>query len=503
MISSNKTVPLLFASDLAEMPASWQGFAGTVAYPPGREAVGSSLTPVVDNRLLEIYERAVDPANPVLLRDLYLGRVEAELGRAARRPELAEVWRRSRRRRTVTPQDVLQSRATPVLVQELLTWFYRHDLDTALHTKDHILLSSGSIDETRFGLPPTLKDCIRYALDRDWYGYSDTRGRGPVREAIAALENARLGAALYTKDNVALTLGGTFAVSALLDFINRQAQPTATAALCAIPNYPPLVAAIARQMPTTLVPLSTGAGFTSLGALCTSLQGDTPLVFLQTVMNPTGTPVVEAELERLISSAAPATMILLDEAHECLGPLPQRSRFRAAANVVRISSFSKTLAVPGLKLGWILADKLFIADYSEYASTTYGGPPSIFYLLIEVMARMERWMLEGVARIGPAHLREFEAAYGLTLQRLERAYQSYRGYRTSWEQSLIAARNAAVDMAQAAGFDLVRPSHSINVTLRLPACNDPTAGFAKPWRRRRWRSSPASSPFACRMGGCA
>ena len=69
---------------------------------------------------------------------------------------------------------------------------------------------------------------------------------------------------------------------------------------------------------------------------------------------------------------------------------------RSRRNVIRVASLSKTHSVPGMKLGWIVAHPDFIRGYYEYASTTYGGPPSLFYLLIEMAARFEQWDVLGL-----------------------------------------------------------------------------------------------------------
>jgi aspartate/methionine/tyrosine aminotransferase len=428
------------------------------------------FAPQIDDRFLDVYARAHDPSDPFELRDLYLGRVEHELGAASHRPELAERWTGSRPLRSIDVADVLRSRATVRCVKELFNWFFRDDLYGDLRSDDHVILSSGSADEQAYGISDVLKECVHYALARDWYGYSDSRGRVPAREAIAAYESAR-SACSVEESNVALTMGGTFAISALVDFLALE-RPTADAALCAIPNYPPLVQAVARRMDVSLVPVSSRGGTTSLEPLVEALTPATPLVLLQTVMNPSGALVDEAQLKELIAAASPSTTILLDECHECLGPLTQASSARSAPNVMRVSSISKTWSAPGLKLGWILADEAFIREYYEYASTTFGGPPSFFYTLVEVMARMERWLIEGIDVPGPAEVAEFESSYGLTRERLGRAYAGYRADRLGRETALLRLREAAIDGIAGPGVTVIRPRYSINMAVDFAGASD-------------------------------
>ncbi|GEB49098.1 MULTISPECIES: pyridoxal phosphate-dependent aminotransferase [Streptomyces] len=444
----------------------------TAARTPRAGGVSDVFSPGVDHRVLEVYARARDPHDPLELRDLWLGRVEHELGRHALRPALAETWRAGRPRRTVTAEEVLSSRATVRFVKELFNSFFRDDLYGELRDSARYILSSGSIDEERWGLPQSLKECIRYALDRDWYGYSDSRGRVPAREAIAAYENARVAGTRYTADNVAITMGGTFAINSLADFVlHGGARPTAPA-LCATPNYPPLVEAVARRHDVRLVPVPSEHGRTGLDPLIAALTPETPLVMLQTVGNPTGAAVREDDLVRLIRAASPSTVIVLDECHEWLGDYEERSAERAAPGVVRVSSLSKTWSAPGLKAGWFLADPAFIDEYYEYASSSFGGPPSFFYTTIEVLARLERWLVSGVETPGAAEVKEFESSYAIDLPRLQDAYRGYRTERLRRAEALTVLRDAAtVRLADIPGR-VLPPHFSINTAVELEGWDD-------------------------------
>lgn len=457
--------PIPTPSDLPD--AAYQAAARVGAIRYARD----SYVPGLDPHVLEVFERARDPRDAFELRDLWLGRIEHQVGIPGHRPGLVEQWRGSWRRRAVEPEEVLTSRATVRFVKELFNWFFREDLYGDLRDSAQVILSSGSVDEERWGLPRAFKACVTYALERDWYGYSDSRGRVPAREAVAAYETARMAACRYGAENVALTMGGTFAVSSLADFVLAGTPGTAPV-LCAIPNYPPLVEAVARRHDVRLVPVAASQGTVSLDPLIASLTPDTPLVLLQTAANPTGAVVPEAELARLVASASPSTIILLDECHEWLGPVQPFSPARAAPNVVRISSISKAWSAPGLKIGWILADAGFISEYYEYASTTFGGPPSFFYTAVEVLARMERWTLEGIESPGPAQAAEFEASYGLELRGLGEGYRSYRAERRSREHALTTLRAAAVAGLDGASTHVIAPRCSINLAAEFPEWDD-------------------------------
>jgi aspartate/methionine/tyrosine aminotransferase len=432
---------------------------------------GREFAPSVDDRLLDLYSRVDNPEDPFKLRDLYLARVEAEISPHGDRSDLARLWLDSRPCRRVDAEQVLCCEATVRFVKELFNWYFQKDLYGQLRPQAEIILSGGAVDEEQWGLPWALKECIRYALDRDWYGYSDSRGRDAVREAVAAYENSLTPGAPYNSRNIALTMGATFTISALADFIMLGSQARAPA-LCGIPNYPPLVQSVARRVPVRLVPTASRNGVTSLDPLISALTPDTPLILIQTASNPTGALVSELDLVRLVNAASPSTMILLDECHEWLGDPTSRSSARAAPNVIRVTSLSKDWSAPGLKIGWLAASTTFIDEYYEYASTTFGGPPSFFYTLVEILARMERWRVTGVEQTGPDQCAEFEKSYRLDPARLDIAYESYRRERATRADDLIHLRDAAIAGCDLPGVEVIPARYSINLAINFSAYND-------------------------------
>ncbi|MFJ4963923.1 pyridoxal phosphate-dependent aminotransferase [Streptomyces sp. NPDC088729] len=447
-------------------------------HPPAPHRDDAVFLPHVDAAALDVFARARDPRDPFELRDLWLGRVEHALGADALRPGLAERWRSARPLRTVDAEEVLGSRATVRMVKELFNWFFRDDLYGALRERSDVILSGGSVSEEVWGLPGALKQCVRYALDRDWYGYSDSRGRAAARSAVAGYENARIEEGGYDESEVAITMGGTAAISSLADLIltGPYGRPNDSGSrppvLCAIPNYPPLVETSARRHPVRLVPLPSSGGRVSLAPLIEAIRPDTPMVLLQTAGNPTGAAVAEDELAALIRAAAPSCVVVLDECHEWLGPERRRSAARRSPHVVRVSSLSKAWSAPGLKVGWILADRRLVDEYHEYASTAFGGPPSFFYTVVEVLARMERWMAEGLVEPGAAECAEFEAGYRLRPDGLRAAYRSYRLERRAREESLRVVRAAAVAGLEDLPARVVPPLYSINATVQFPSFDD-------------------------------
>lgn len=430
----------------------------------------------IDESTCDLFARAQNPDDPQELLSLWLGRVEARLGAAGLRPELAQRWQSSRVRRNVRQDDVLDSGATVGLVKLLFNTFFRDELYGCFEAQRQVVLSSGTVDEQILGLPQVLKDTVRYALDRDWYGYSDSRGREATRLAIAALESARVERGNYSAANVVVGMGATQTIAALADFL-LHGRAAGEPVLCGIPNYPPLVAAIARRHPVRLVPTPSVSGITTLDRLCASVRPGTPLVLLQTGTNPCGSLVDEQQISCFIEALPASTLVILDECHEWLGAGRLRSAARSRANVIRVSSLSKEWSAPGMKVGWFLAEPALVSDFYEYASSNYGGPPSLMYSLVEVLARLELWHREGRTSVGASELAQFASDFRLSGGGLAAAYTAYTAARRAREAALLQRREWCWQTLRSAGF-AVRPARcSINLLAAAPDVDDSYLAF--------------------------
>ncbi|SME99792.1 pyridoxal phosphate-dependent aminotransferase [Pseudobacteriovorax antillogorgiicola] len=466
--------PILFGNIEFDDPGRDQNFeCGGLSARESKSYFDSKIfDPSIDEATLEIFNRVENPEDPIQLRNMWRSRVEAELGTRSRYQHLQGLWRESRSKRDLDPQWVFRSRSTTKLVKELFNMFFRDELYGDLKSDDHIILSNGSVNEELWGLPDVLKQCITYALDRDWYGYADSLGRESAREALARYENFRVRGANYSERNFAVNMGATSGVNALVDFLTMGGHQFKEDSLCGIPNYPPLVESIARRTSVRLVPLKSQDGRVLVDSLIEALSPDTPLVMIQTVINPTGACIEEEDLARLIDATDPSTIVILDECHEWAGETKALCQQRSRANVVRVSSASKQWSVPGLKLGWIIADEDLIRSYYEHASTSYGCPPSIFFTLLEVMIRFERWILEGTYSPGIHELNEFEDSYGFSLDHIKRAFDSYQSQRNIRTDTILNLRDFATCQFNEMGAEVFKPRYSINIAFEMSRWND-------------------------------
>jgi aspartate/methionine/tyrosine aminotransferase len=414
-----------------------------------------------------VFERADDPGDADTMLRLFVGQVESTAPPLGGRRLDQRLWSRSRPRRALSTRELLGQRTAPRLLKSIFDFYFRDDLYGHWADGGPIVLSSGSFDETVFGLPESLKACIRFALDRNWYGYSDSLGRTSARSALAALETARSGGTLpLGPEHLAVTLGGTASVASIVDMLASASPADDRIALCGAPNYPPLVAAVARRMPVRMVTTPTVDGHTDISELIVQVRAGARLVLLQTITNPTGLRVSESQLAELIAAAPPDCHIVLDECHDSFGPAVELTRARLAPNVVSVRSISKKWGAPGLKAGWLVAGTGFIDEFYVHASTTYGGPPSLFYLLLEMFGLFEAARLDGGLDADEL-VATLSEEYELEASLLRAGFADYVAASDRMREEVLRCRAFTLDRLDAAGVPVVAPAYSINVLARL------------------------------------
>ncbi|MGP4113455.1 pyridoxal phosphate-dependent aminotransferase [Streptomyces sp. 4N509B] len=356
----------------------------------------------------------------------------------------------------------------PKLAKAVFDFYFRDDLYGHWIERDPIVLSSGSFDETVFGLPESLKACIRFALRRNWYGYSDSLGRMSAREALAALETERSAGRLRIEpEQVAVTLGGTAAVASIAELLADTGGTGRQHALCGIPNYPPLVAALGRRMTVDFVHTPTVDRATDIEELTRSAaEGRARVILLQTVTNPTGLRVPEEQLAALVAALPSDCFLILDECHDSFGPGVELTPARLAPNVISVRSMSKRWAAPGLKAGWMVASTDFIDAFYTHASTTYGGPPSIFYLLLEMFGWFEAALLRGELDTDGV-LGRLSSDYGLSRAALKAGFAEYVEAHEVMAVQVQDRRRYALDAFRSLGLPCLAPEYSINMMVRI------------------------------------
>jgi aspartate/methionine/tyrosine aminotransferase len=418
--------------------------------------------------IVDIFAAARNMRDPYELLRLFIGRIERAGPAIGGFDELAESWSNAHALRGISEAEVFASPATAPFLKAVFDFYFRTDLYGHWKESDPIILSSGSFDGTIYGLPSSLKDCLRFALDRNWYGYSHSFGRTSARQALAEFESVRLGSApAVSPEEIVVTLGGTSAVASVADFLALQSPNDTRVALCAVPNYPPLLASIAKRFRVELVPTPIHERQTDIAPLIAAVATQRPrLILLQTVTNPSGLRVAEEQIGELVRAVPSDCYVILDECHNYFGPLVELTPERRRPNVITIHSLSKLWASPGLKVGWMTASPDFADEFYEHASTMYGGPPSIAFLLLEIFAMFEAARLRGGLDVSAA-LRRLSPDYNLKHETLAAGYADYMHSFDVLHDRVYAARSRAADALADAGFEVLVPDYSINMLARF------------------------------------
>jgi len=180
-------------------------------------------------------------------------------------------------------------------------------------------------------------------------GYMPSAGYPHLRDRIAAQYPGA------TREHVLVTVGAT---EALLIAINLLVEP-GDEAVCLWPSYQPLhqyVAAAGGDV--RFVRLDPAAGFRiDLDAVRAAVTPRTRLVVLNSPHNPTGQDVPTAELVRLADDLERRGVhLLVDEVFRRMRPGARDSAWVERANVVVVDGLSKSFGLPGLRIGWFVAD---------------------------------------------------------------------------------------------------------------------------------------------------
>ncbi|MBL0388752.1 pyridoxal phosphate-dependent aminotransferase [Tumebacillus sp. ITR2] len=361
-----------------------------------------------------------------------------------------------------------------VFCKKIYNHFFANDLYGKYdNDTENVILSSGSLDETEFPLSLALQQAINYALRQNWVGYSNTLGMAPTRKAVCDRENASLGRPVYAENNVAITMGGTSALYFLLQMLTAKLE-TRCEAVFVLPSYAPFMHACEEYCDVRYVTLQEDRGFKLRAEdVIAKVTSRTQLIVLVDVLNPTGGKLPKAELEILIDYAEEHNLvILLDEAGKCFLREPfEEPDNMESPNVVRVISLSKTHAVPGLKVGYILARTEIIQTFFNVASTSYGAPNSLFYLLLELQSRFEQYRTMSLTTLSESHLRQFNTTYNLSMPGLQLLYDEYNLNQTRFTERMAKLRQYTIDTLTPYMPDLIEniivPDGSLNVTLKV------------------------------------
>ncbi|HUN50652.1 MAG TPA: pyridoxal phosphate-dependent aminotransferase [Candidatus Sulfotelmatobacter sp.] len=243
--------------------------------------------------------------------------------------------------------------------------------------RDVIFLTVGDPDQSA---PQPVIEATVAALRQGRTGYAPITGAPAVRDAIARRFAARTGRAC-TADNVVIvpgTQGGLFAVLQCLAGAGDEV-------IVPEPMYATYEAVVGVSGARIVnVPLRSELGFhPDLPALAAAITPRTRVLWINSPHNPTGAVLTRAEVEAVAELCRRHDLWLLsDEVYEDLAfARPHISPWslpEMAERTVVVSSLSKSHAIPGFRLGWVIGPPDLTRHlFNLLLCMLYGGPPFI------------------------------------------------------------------------------------------------------------------------------
>jgi arginine:pyruvate transaminase len=242
---------------------------------------------------------------------------------------------------------------------------------------DVIVLTIGDPDQRP---PEPVVAATIAALQRGHTGYAPILGYPDVRAAIAARVARRTGRPC-SADNVVVVPGAQAGLYCALQCLAGAGDEVVVPEPL-YATYPAVVGASGAHMIT--VPLRPERGFhPDIDTVARALGPKTRVLWINTPHNPTGAVFTAEEIAALGRLCRERDLWLLsDEVYEDLAfARPHVSAWslpETAGRTVVVSSLSKSHAMPGFRLGWIVGPpELARHLFNLLLAMLYGGPPFI------------------------------------------------------------------------------------------------------------------------------
>jgi len=243
--------------------------------------------------------------------------------------------------------------------------------------RDVILLTVGDPDQAP---PAAMLEAVIDALRRRHTGYSPIIGLAELRAAIARRTARRSGQACAAENVVVVpgTQAGLYcAMQCIAGAGDEVIVPEPMYA-----TYEAVVGASGARLVN--VPLRPEAGFhPDLDAISRAITGKTRVLWINSPHNPTGAVLTRAEIEAVAALCRRHDLWLLsDEVYEDLAfarpHIGAWSLPDMAERTIVVSSLSKSHAVPGFRIGWIVGPAALTGHlFNLVLCMLYGGPPFI------------------------------------------------------------------------------------------------------------------------------
>lgn len=225
-----------------------------------------------------------------------------------------------------------------------------------------------------------------------WEDYDGPYGHVVGRAAVAACESLRGGGQLRLGiENVLITAGASAALSVAARGMclarSRSAAGEPPQAIIPVPTFS-MAAACLAQAGFEIAELPAAHGQRWLPSVAEVIAAATPhtrVLYVNTFNNPSGEFYDVAELRQLVTWAKDHDVTILHDTVSsdisCAGPVPHLLSIAAAADyldgVVTVGSMSKSRAIPGFRVGWLIAGAGMARQFARLNDLVAPSSPAI------------------------------------------------------------------------------------------------------------------------------
>ena len=274
-----------------------------------------------------------------------------------------------------------------LLAKENFNSFFQDELYGKFRNSGNIILSRGGWSDSFIVFPKIFSFCLQYALKRHWTGYSHSLGHKNSIDALLGLVNADKTKNPYFRDNAALTIGNSFTLGIIFKQLHQWFPNTGIVTLK--PYYPPIIKSISTHF-KDITFVSSLQIEEHLAAEIASVAEttDSKILFLSNFIGVEGRIFSKNFWNAIIELVKKQDLFLVIDEGLAFEQLQYPENINNE-NTLRVVSLSKKYGIPGMKLGFMLGGKKFMDEFYDYASTNYGGPLSVFFLLNEFLYGFE------------------------------------------------------------------------------------------------------------------
>jgi arginine:pyruvate transaminase len=267
-------------------------------------------------------------------------------------------------------------------------WALHWEARNALARGENVIVLS--VGDPDLDTPPAVVDAAVKSMRAGDTHYTESIGRPELRAAIAAMHTARTGQSVAAENTAVLagTQNGLFVSSLCLASHGDEV-------IALDPMYTTYPAAIGASGATLVrVPAPASTGFhPDLVALEAAITPRTRAIYLATPNNPTGVILSEADCDGIADIARRhGIWIVSDEVYAGIaegGRVPSLAT-RLPERTLTIGSLSKSHAMTGWRVGWVVGPADFIVHAENVAlCMLYGLPGFIQEAAIAALAMRE------------------------------------------------------------------------------------------------------------------